>query len=51
MKWVAEKRQPFVIVEDPQFILLLKTRHLGYQLLLVVTVAQDIKHVFVEMYQ
>ncbi len=51
VKWVAEKRWPFVIVEDPQFILLIKTRHLGYQLPLVATVAQDIKHIFVKMYQ
>ena len=49
VKWVAEKRQPFVIVEDPQFVFLMKTRHPGYCLLLAPTVARDVKHIFVEM--
>jgi hypothetical protein len=51
VKWVAEKRWPFVIVEDSQFILLMKTGHPGYRLLSAVTVARDVKHVFVEMRQ
>ena len=51
MKWVTEKRWPFVIVEGSQFILLIKTRHPRYRLLLAATVAQDVKHVFVEMCQ
>jgi hypothetical protein len=51
MKWVAENRQPFAIVKDSQFILLMKTRHLGYCLLSVATIARDVKHVFIEMHQ
>ena len=51
MKWVAENRQPFTIVEDPQFILLIKTRRPGYRLPLAATVARDVKHVFIEMHQ
>jgi hypothetical protein len=51
MKWVAEKRQPFAIIEDPQFLFLMKTRHPGYHLPLAVTVARDMKHIFVEMHQ
>jgi hypothetical protein len=51
MKWVAEKRRPFTIVEDPQFIFLMKTGHPGYCLPLAKTVARDVKHVFVEMCQ
>jgi len=49
VKWVAENRQPFTIVEDPQFILLIKTGHPGYCLLLAATVARDVKHIFIEM--
>jgi hypothetical protein len=37
--------------QGPQFILLMKTRHPGYRLLSVATVARDVKHVFVEMHQ
>jgi hypothetical protein len=51
VKWVAENRWPFAIVEDPQFILLMKTRCLGYRLPSVATVARDVKHVFIEMCQ
>jgi len=51
VKWVAEKRRPFAIVEDPQFMFLMKTGHPGYHLPSVATVARDIKHVFVEMHQ
>ena len=51
MKWITEKRWPFVIIEDPQFIFLMKTGHLGYCLPLAKTVARDIKHIFVEMCQ
>ena len=50
MKWVAENRWPFVIVKDPQFLLLMKTRHPGYCLPLVATVARDVKQVFIEMH-
>ena len=51
VKWVAEKRRPFIIVEDPQFVFLMKTGRPGYHLLLAPTVARDVKHVFVEMRQ
>ena len=51
MKWVTENRQPFTIVEDPQFILLIKTRRPGYRLPSAATVARDVKHVFIEMRQ
>jgi hypothetical protein len=51
MKWVAEKRRPFVIVKDSQFVLLMKTRRSGYRLPSAVTVARDVKHIFVEMCQ
>jgi len=51
VKWVAEKRWPFMIVEDPKFIFLMKTGHPGYHLPSAATVARDIKHVFVEMHQ
>jgi hypothetical protein len=51
VKWVAENRQPFVIVEDPQFILLMKNGHPGYCLPSAATVARDVKHVFIEMRQ
>jgi len=51
VKWVAEKRQPFVIIKDPQFMFLMKTGHSGYRLPSVATVARDVKHVFVEMRQ
>ena len=51
MKWVTEKRQPFAIVEDPQFIFLIKTGRPGYHLLSAKTVARDIKHVFIKMCQ
>ena len=51
VKWVVENRQPFMIVEDPQFILLIKIGHPGYCLLLAATVARDVKHVFIEMCQ
>jgi len=51
MKWVAEKRRPFIIVKDSQFILLMKTGRPGYWLPLVATVARDVKHIFVEMHQ
>jgi len=50
VKWVAEKRWPFAIVEDPQFIFLMKTGHSGYRLPSAVTVARDVKHVFVKMH-
>ena len=51
VKWVAENRRPFAIVEDPQFILLMKTGRPGYRLPSAATVARDVKHVFVEMRQ
>ena len=51
MKWVAEKRRPFVIVEDSQFVLLMKTGRPGYRLPSAATVARDVKHVFIEMRQ
>ena len=51
MKWVAEKRQPFMIVEDPQFVFLMKTRHPGYCLPSAKTVARDVKHIFIKMHQ
>lgn len=51
VKWVAEKRRPFAIVEDPQFIFLMKTGRPGYRLPSAATVARDVKHVFVEMRQ
>jgi hypothetical protein len=51
VKWVAEKRQPFGIIEDPQFVFLMKTRCPGYRLPLAPTVARDVKHVFIEMHQ
>jgi hypothetical protein len=51
VKWVTEKRRPFTIVEDPQFIFLMKTGHPGYRLLSALTVARDVKHVFIEMRQ
>jgi len=42
---------PFMIVEDPQFIFLMKTRCPGYCLPLAATVARDIKHIFIKMCQ
>jgi hypothetical protein len=51
MKWVTEKRQPFAIVKDPQFVFLMKTGHPGYRLLSAPTVARDVKHIFIEMCQ
>jgi hypothetical protein len=51
IKWVIENRQPFTIVKNPQFILLMKTRRLRYCLLLAATIARDVKHVFIEMCQ
>ena len=51
VKWVAEKRRPFGIVEDPQFIFLMKTGCPGYHLPSAPTVARDVKHVFIEMCQ
>ena len=51
MKWVAEKRRPFAIVEDPQFMFLMKTGHPRYCLLSAATVARDIKHIFIKMHQ
>ena len=40
-----------MIIEDPQFILLMKTGHPGYRLPSAATVARDVKHVFIEMRQ
>ena len=51
MKWVTEKRQPFTIIEDSQFVFLMKTGRPGYRLPSAATVARDVKHVFVEMRQ
>jgi hypothetical protein len=51
VKWVTEKRRPFTIVEDPQFVFLMKTGRPGYRLPSAKTVARDVKHVFVEMHQ
>jgi len=51
MKWVAEKRRPFAIIEVPQFIFLMKTGRPGYRLPSAKTVARDVKHIFIKMHQ
>ena len=40
-----------MIVEDPQFVFLMKTGCPGYRLPSAKTVARDVKHVFIEMHQ
>jgi hypothetical protein len=49
VRWVAENKHPFVIVNDRGFRDLMKTGHPEYRLPSPATVAQDVKHVFVNM--
>jgi hypothetical protein len=48
--WVAESKCPFVIVKDRGFKSLMKMGHPEYQLPSPVTIAWDVKHVFVNMW-
>jgi hypothetical protein len=47
--WIAESKHPFAIVKDHGFKELIKTSHPEYRLPSPVTVAQDVKQVFVSM--
>jgi len=47
--WVIESKHPFAIVKDCVFMSLMKTGHPEYRLPSPATVAQDVKHVFVNI--
>ena len=47
--WITESKCPFTIVKDHGFRDLMKTGHPEYHLPLPVTIAWDVKHVFIGM--
>jgi hypothetical protein len=47
--WVAESKQPFQIVNDHGFQLLMKTSHLGYHLPSTETASHNVKGIFVQV--
>jgi hypothetical protein len=47
VRWVAESKRPFQIVNDRGFQSLMKTGRPGYRLPSAETVSQDVKRVFV----
>ena len=49
VRWIAESKCPFAIVKDRGFRDLMKTERPKYRLLSPVTVARDVKHVFIGM--
>ena len=50
VRWVAENKRPFVIVKDRRLLSLMKTGRPEYRMpSSPVTVARDVKHVFVSM--
>jgi hypothetical protein len=49
VRWVAESKRPFKIVEDHGFQSLMKTRHLEYHIPCATTISQDVKKVFVNI--
>ena len=49
IRWVAENKRPFVIVKDRRLLSLMKTGRPEYRMPSPVTVARDVKHVFVSM--
>jgi hypothetical protein len=46
---MAESKQPFKVMKDKGFLILMKTGHPEYCLPSPVTVARDVKHVFVNI--
>ena len=48
MRWVAESKRPFKIVEDRGFQSLMKTGRPDYHIPSEQTVSRDVKHVFVQ---
>jgi hypothetical protein len=49
VRWVAESKRPFKIVEDRGFQSLMKTGRPEYHILCVTTISQDVKKVFVNI--
>ena len=49
VRWISESKHPFAIVKDYGFRDLIKIRRPKYRLPSPVTVARDMKHVFVGM--
>ena len=49
VRWVAENKRPFQIVNDHGFQSLMKTGHPGYNIPSAKTVSCDVKRVFVEV--
>jgi len=51
VRWVAESRRPFQIVNDRSFQSLMKTGRPGYQIPSAETVSCDVKGVFMHVWQ
>jgi hypothetical protein len=49
VRWVAENKRPFQIVNDRGFQSLMKTGRPGYHIPSAETVSRDVKRVFIEV--
>ena len=51
VRWIAESKCPFQIINDRGFQSLMKTGRPGYQIPSAETVSRDMKHVFANVHQ